>query len=181
MELYGGIDLGVKSSAFCLVNSKGQVVTEDELPTEEYFFEQAFGGLDTRRVVVEACSLAEWACQLLEKLGHEAPRTRPPDHPDHRGTVLLQRVTGCQRYPRLPRDRKPLLAGWIAYSTNVYTPDSAQNIAIYRDHPHSRQYSGGHSQSAQKCSRYNSQVKCRGLGLPQVAGLVQRCPEQQRY
>jgi transposase len=72
MELYGGIDLGVKSSAFCLINSKGQVVIEDELPTEEYFFERTFGGLDTRRVVVEACSLAEWVCQLLEKLDHQA-------------------------------------------------------------------------------------------------------------
>lgn len=72
MELYCGIDLGVKSSVFCMVNKKGQVVSEDELPTAESCFEQTFGGIKMMRVVVEACSLAEWACRLLELLGHEA-------------------------------------------------------------------------------------------------------------
>ena len=72
MELYCGIDLGVKSSAFCLMDSNGQVVAADELLTDEICFEQTFGGIKTMRVVVEACSLAEWVCQLLEMLGHEA-------------------------------------------------------------------------------------------------------------
>lgn len=72
MNTYCGIDLGVKSSAFCMVDEKGQLVAEDQLPTDEKCFERAFAGIDMMRVVVEACPLAEWVCQLLEALGHEA-------------------------------------------------------------------------------------------------------------
>jgi transposase len=72
MKTYCGLDLGVKSSAFCLVDTKGRLIAEDELPTDEKCFERAFGGTDMMRVVVEASPLAEWACQLLEALGHEA-------------------------------------------------------------------------------------------------------------
>lgn len=72
MKLYCGIDLAVKSSVFCMVNKRGQLVSEDELPTDEKCFERTFGGFDAMRVVVEASPLAEWVCQLLEELGHEA-------------------------------------------------------------------------------------------------------------
>ena len=72
MNTYGGIDLGVKSSAFCIVNEKGQLVAEEQIPTDEKCFERAFSRADMMQVVVEACPLAEWACQVLEELGHEA-------------------------------------------------------------------------------------------------------------
>ncbi len=72
MNTYGGLDLGVKSSAFCIVDEKGQLVAEEQIPTDEKCFERAFGRADMMRVVVEACPLAEWVCQLLEELGHEA-------------------------------------------------------------------------------------------------------------
>jgi len=72
MNTYCGLDLGVKSSAFCIVDEKGKLIAEAEIPTDEKCFERAFGRADMMRVVVEACPLAEWACQLLEELGHEA-------------------------------------------------------------------------------------------------------------
>lgn len=72
MRLYCGLDLGVKSSAFCLVDQKGRLVAEEQIPTDKKCFERAFGGVDMMRMVVEACPLAEWVCQLLEELGHEA-------------------------------------------------------------------------------------------------------------
>jgi transposase len=72
MKRYGGLDLGVKSSAFCIVDAKGHLVAEEQLPTDAECFARALDGADVQRVVVEACPLAEWACQVLEKLGHEA-------------------------------------------------------------------------------------------------------------
>lgn len=62
MNTYSGLDLGVKSSAFCIVNEKGKLIAEDEIPTDEKCFEREFGQADMMRVVVEACPLAEWTC-----------------------------------------------------------------------------------------------------------------------
>jgi transposase len=72
MNTYCGLDLGVKSSAFCMVDEKGKLIAEGEVPTDAKCFERTFGRADMMRIVVEACPLAEWACQLLEELGHEA-------------------------------------------------------------------------------------------------------------
>ena len=72
MTTYCGIDLGVKSSAFGMVDEKGHLVAEGERPTDEECFERTFDRAVLMRVVVEACPLAEWACQVMEGLGHEA-------------------------------------------------------------------------------------------------------------
>jgi predicted NBD/HSP70 family sugar kinase len=44
MNTYCGLDLGVKSSAFCMVDGKGKLIAEAEVPTDENCFERAFGG-----------------------------------------------------------------------------------------------------------------------------------------
>ncbi len=72
INTYCGLDLSVKSSAFCIVNEKGKLIAEAKIPTDEKCFEREFGQADMMRVVVEACPIAEWASQVLEVLGHEA-------------------------------------------------------------------------------------------------------------
>lgn len=72
METYCGIDLGVKSSAFCFVDEQGHVVDEGEVTMDKLCLKRVFGSREPMRMVVEACPMAEWVCQLLEEFGHEA-------------------------------------------------------------------------------------------------------------
>ncbi len=72
MKTYCGIDLGVKSSAFCLVDEQGKVLTEGDVVMDKQCLKHIFGSMEPMSMVVEACPMAEWVCQLLEELGHEA-------------------------------------------------------------------------------------------------------------
>lgn len=72
MKTYCGIDLGVKSSAFCFVDETGKVLEEGPVTMDEQSLKRIFGSWEPMKMVVEACPMAEWVCQLLEELGHEA-------------------------------------------------------------------------------------------------------------
>ena len=72
MNTYCGIDLGVKSSAFCLMDEQGQIVFESAVTMDEESLKHTFGSMDSFSAVVEACPMAEWVCRLLEGLGHQA-------------------------------------------------------------------------------------------------------------
>ena len=72
MKTYCGIDLGVKSSAFCFVDEQGEVVAEGEVTMDKQSLKRTFASREPMPMVVEACPMAEWVCQLLEELGHEA-------------------------------------------------------------------------------------------------------------
>lgn len=68
---YCGIDLASKTSAVCIDDEAGRVVTECEVATDEDGFRTRLAHLSPLRCVLEASPLAEWAAQLLEELGHE--------------------------------------------------------------------------------------------------------------
>jgi transposase len=72
MKTYYGIDLGVKSSTYCLVDEQGEVVDEGEVTMDKECLKRVFGSKEPMPMVVEACPMAEWVCQYLEELGHEA-------------------------------------------------------------------------------------------------------------
>lgn len=69
---YCGIDLASKASSICIVDEKGRIVREDEIPSDEDGFRTRLGQEARLRCVVEASPLAEWASRTLEGLGHEA-------------------------------------------------------------------------------------------------------------
>ncbi len=70
MKTYGGIDLGVKSSAFCFIDEQGQMVAEGEVIMDEQCLKRTFGSTEPMPMVVEACSMAERVCQL-QRVKHE--------------------------------------------------------------------------------------------------------------
>ena len=72
MKTYCGIDLGVKSSAFCFIDEQGHVVDEGEVTMDKQCLKRIFGSWEPMSMVVEACPMAEWVCQFLEEFGHEA-------------------------------------------------------------------------------------------------------------
>jgi transposase len=69
---YCGIDLASKTSAFCVMTEKCEVVFECESETDEDGFRQALHKHVGLRIVLETSPLAEWAATTLEALGHKA-------------------------------------------------------------------------------------------------------------
>lgn len=68
---YCGIDLACKTSAFCIMNEKCEVIHECESETDEDGLRRALQNYTELRCVLEASPLAEWIATELEKLGHE--------------------------------------------------------------------------------------------------------------
>ncbi|MGL6159290.1 IS110 family transposase [Microbulbifer sp.] len=66
-----GIDLASKSSSICIIDPKGKVLREVEVPTETGDFAKALSGFGPLQVILEASPLAEMAARIVEELGHE--------------------------------------------------------------------------------------------------------------
>lgn len=66
-----GIDLASKSSSICIIDPKGKVLRESEVPTETGDFAKELSGFGPLQVILEASPLAEMASRIVEKLGHE--------------------------------------------------------------------------------------------------------------
>jgi transposase len=66
-----GIDLAMKSSSICVTDSRGSILSEQLIETEEPSFRAVFGGRRKMQCVVEASPMAEWVASILESLGHE--------------------------------------------------------------------------------------------------------------
>jgi len=70
MKLYCGIDLSNQSTALCVINADGQIVTESEIVSEEEELGKFFRKFAGLNCVVEATALAEWLCGIVERSGH---------------------------------------------------------------------------------------------------------------
>ena len=66
-----GIDLGDKRSHFCMLNARGQVISEGSFTTTQASFEKRFKGLAAIRVAIEVGTHSPWVSRLLKKLGHD--------------------------------------------------------------------------------------------------------------
>ena len=69
---YCGIDLANKSSAICIENEKGKILTEKMIPTDADGFRVALSRRKPMVCIVEASPLAEWTARCVEALGHQA-------------------------------------------------------------------------------------------------------------
>jgi transposase len=69
---YCGIDLASKASAICIMNIKGEISEEFEIPTDEDGIRTRLGKLEPMRCVIEASPLAEWMARQVESYQHEA-------------------------------------------------------------------------------------------------------------
>ena len=64
-----GLDLGDRSSAYCILNEAGEIVLEHKLATTPEAMKQVFGSLPRCRIAMETHS--PWVSRLLTALGHE--------------------------------------------------------------------------------------------------------------
>jgi len=70
-QLIIGLDLGDRSSAYCVLNEAGGIVLEHKLATTPEAMKQVFGSLPRCRIAMETGTHSPWVSRLLTALGHE--------------------------------------------------------------------------------------------------------------
>ena len=66
-----GMDLGDKSSRYCVLDEQGKIVQEGSVGTTKKALAQKFGALRRCRMAVEVGTHSPWVSRLLKSLGHE--------------------------------------------------------------------------------------------------------------
>jgi transposase len=66
-----GIDLGDKTSRYCILDEAGGVVSEDQVPTTKAGFDALFAKMPASRIALEVGTHSPWVSRQLALLGHE--------------------------------------------------------------------------------------------------------------
>jgi transposase len=70
-QLTIGLDLGDRSSSYCVLDEAGETVLERKLPTTPEAMKQTFAGMPRSRIAMETGTHSPWVSRLLTGLGHE--------------------------------------------------------------------------------------------------------------
>src|SRR5271168_662031 len=66
-----GLDLGDRSSWYCVLDEAGEVVLEQRLSTTPKAMKEVFGGMPRSRIALETGMHSPWVSRGLSELGHE--------------------------------------------------------------------------------------------------------------
>jgi transposase len=66
-----GLDLGDRSSWYCVLSETGEVLLEQRLATTPKAMREVFGGMPRSRVALETGMHSPWISRLLSEFGHE--------------------------------------------------------------------------------------------------------------
>jgi transposase len=66
-----GLDLGDRTSYYCILDEAGNVILEDSLPTTPNGIRQAFGRIPRCRIALETGTHSPWVSRQLSQMGHE--------------------------------------------------------------------------------------------------------------
>src|SRR6202035_726463 len=66
-----GLDLGDRSSWYCVLDEAGEVLLEQRLGTTRKAMKEGFGGMPRSRIALETGMHSPWVSRLLSDLGHE--------------------------------------------------------------------------------------------------------------
>lgn len=72
-----GLDLGDRSSRYCILDAEGEVRSEGELPTTKTGLNSLFGKMPCSRVALEVGTHSPWVSRQIAGLGHEAIVANP--------------------------------------------------------------------------------------------------------
>src|ERR1039457_4452463 len=70
-QLTIGLDLGDRSSHYCILNEAGEVIFEHELPTRPKGIEEVFSRIPRSRIALETGTHSPWVSRQLTQWGHE--------------------------------------------------------------------------------------------------------------
>src|SRR5450631_4358961 len=66
-----GLDLGDRSSWYCVLDETGEVVLEQKVATTPKAMREVFGGMPRSRLALETGTHSPWVSRVLSELGHE--------------------------------------------------------------------------------------------------------------
>ena len=66
-----GLDLGDRSSWYCVLDEAGEVIHEQKLSTTPKAMQEVFAAMPASRIALETGTHSPWVSRLLEELGHE--------------------------------------------------------------------------------------------------------------
>ena len=66
-----GLDLGDRTSRYCIVDQAGEVVSENSLPTTKGGLDSLFGKMPSSRVALEVGTHSPWVSRQLAAVGHQ--------------------------------------------------------------------------------------------------------------
>ena len=66
-----GLDLGDRTSRYCIVDEAGEVVSENSLPTTKGGLDSLFGKMPSSRVALEVGTHSPWVSRQLAAVGHQ--------------------------------------------------------------------------------------------------------------
>src|SRR5438477_5896984 len=66
-----GLDLGDRSSCYCVLDESGHIVMEQKVSTTAKALQAAFGAMPRSRIALETGMHSPWISRLLSGLGHE--------------------------------------------------------------------------------------------------------------
>lgn len=66
-----GLDLGDRTSRYCILDEAGEVVSEDQLPTTQTGLSALFAKMASSRIALEVGTHSPWVSRHLAALGHE--------------------------------------------------------------------------------------------------------------
>jgi transposase len=72
-----GMDLGDKTSRYCMLDNDGEILREGQVATTKAGIVEAFGSLGRVRIAIEVGTHSPWVSRLLQKLGHEVIVANP--------------------------------------------------------------------------------------------------------
>jgi len=70
-QLTIGLDLGDRSSSYCILDEAGKILLEQKLPTTPEAMKQTFAKMPRSRIAMETGTHSPWISRLLKALGHE--------------------------------------------------------------------------------------------------------------
>jgi len=70
-QLTIGLDLGDRSSSYCVLSEAGEVILEKKLPTAPEVMKQTFARMPLSRIAMETGTHSPWVSRLLKALRHE--------------------------------------------------------------------------------------------------------------
>jgi transposase len=70
-QLTIGLDLGDRSSFYCVLNGAGEVIVEERIATNLEAMKKAFSTMPRSRIALETDTHSPWVSRVLSELGHE--------------------------------------------------------------------------------------------------------------
>ena len=66
-----GLDLGDRSSWYCVLDEAGEIILEQKLPTTPAATKETLGRMPRSRIAMETGTHSPWVSRVLTELGHE--------------------------------------------------------------------------------------------------------------